>query len=67
MNTKERTENRTIQIGGEQIHEEDENKITRFLGIWLNNNLKEFLVKTRAQEDVCTTVKSLETKRITLS
>ncbi|CAG8802299.1 17754_t:CDS:1, partial [Gigaspora rosea] len=47
--------------------EESDNKIVRFLGIWLNCKLNESLVKARAIEIVRSIAQQLSKKRITLS
>jgi hypothetical protein len=67
LNTKEAKENRRIKLGNEWIYEEDGNKITRFLGIWLNNKLKETLIKAKAKELVRSTVEGLRAKKMTIA
>jgi ribonuclease HI len=67
MNTQERKEERRIFYGGEWIPEEDDSKITRFLGIWLNKKLKESAVKAKAKEIVRSTIRGLKTKKMTIS
>ena len=52
MNLGEKEVDKRISIGKEWIQNENANKITRFLGIWLNCKLKDSLVRSRAQEVV---------------
>src|SRR5689334_18475961 len=48
MNPSEPKENRKVKLNNEWIFEEGKTKITKFLGIWLNNKLNEGQVKARA-------------------
>jgi len=43
------------------------NKITRFLGVWLNNKLDESLVKARAKEIVRSTTRILNPKKLSVA
>jgi ligand-binding SRPBCC domain-containing protein len=67
MNSKETKENRKIKLGDEWIYEEDKSKITRFLGIWLNNRLKETIIRAKAKELVRSTVEGLRGKKMTIA
>ena len=67
MNSGEIKENRKISIEDEIIQEEGVNKITRFLGVWLNCKLKDSMIRARAQETVRATIRSLNTKRMTIA
>jgi hypothetical protein len=67
MNSKLKKEEKKLSFGQEWIKEEGENKITRFLGIWLNCKLKESLVRAKAKEIVRATVRGLDAKKITIS
>jgi hypothetical protein len=67
MNSRKKKDNKEIIIGGKQIQEESTNKITRFLGVWLNCKLKDSLIRSRAQETVRSTIRSLDTKKMTIS
>ena len=65
MNPSEPKENRKVRLSNEWIFEEEKTKITKFLGIWLNNKLNEGQVKARAKELVRSTARLLNTKKIT--
>lgn len=67
VNPSEKKEDRKLYFGKEWLLEEGKNKITRFLGVWLNNKLDETLVKARAKEIVRSTVRTLNPKKLTVA
>ena len=65
VNSRESFNNSKIKLGEEWVQAERKSKTTRFLGIWLGNKLCESQIKTRAKELVRSTVKILNTKKMT--
>ena len=58
---------RVLKFGGEEIKEENENQISRFLGVWINSQLKDAYIKAKAKGIVRGTVLNLAPKKLTLS
>src|SRR6185295_10647321 len=65
MNPSKPKENKKVRLNNEWIFEKEKTKITKFLGIWLNNKLNKSQVKARAKELVRSTARLLNTKKIT--
>ena len=64
VNPSKPREERKIRLSEEWVCKEEKEKLTRFLGIWLNNKLSEKQIKRKAKEVICSTARILNMKKM---